>query len=176
MSTDEFVQRAIYETVEIVPYDPRWPVEYGVERDRLLRMFPAAFSGIEHVGSTAVPGLAAKPIIDLIVAVPSMEVADVVMHSLVDIGYLFSADFNIKLGDSRWMMKHSNGRRTHHLHMVLPGSSNWLDKIRFRDLLRADAGLAAKYLSLKKDLAQRYSQDREAYTEAKADFVRNALA
>jgi GrpB-like predicted nucleotidyltransferase (UPF0157 family) len=105
-----------------------------------------------------------------------MDIADKVMAQLTGHGYLFSADFNAQLGDSRWLMKHANGRRTHHLHLVLPDSKHWIDKIRFRDLLRADSSLAHKYVALKKDLADKYSADREAYTEAKTGFVSDALA
>jgi GrpB-like predicted nucleotidyltransferase (UPF0157 family) len=176
MLADDLATQAIYQSVEIVPYEVNWPAEYEAERDKLLQLFPTTFSAIEHVGSTAVTGMAAKPIIDILAVVPSMEVADKVMTRLTECGYLFSADFNAQLGDSRWLMKHANGRRTHHLHLVLPGSKHWLDKIRFRDLLRADPSLARKYVALKKDLAQKHSADREAYTEAKADFVSDALA
>lgn len=176
MLADDLATQAIYQSVEIVPYEVNWSAEYEAERDKLLQLFPTTFSAIEHVGSTAVTGMAAKPIIDILAVVPSMEVADKVMTRLTQCGYLFSADFNAQLGDSRWLMKHANGRRTHHLHLVLPGSKHWLDKIRFRDLLRADPSWARKYVALKKDLAQKHSADREAYTEAKTDFVSDALA
>jgi GrpB-like predicted nucleotidyltransferase (UPF0157 family) len=172
---EDLAAQAIYQSVEIVPYEINWAVEYEAERDTLLQLFPTTFSAIEHVGSTAVIGMAAKPIIDILAVVPSMDVADKVMIRLTECGYLFSAEFNAQLGDSRWLMKHANGRRTHHLHLVLPGSKHWVDKIQFRDLLRADPSWAHKYVALKKDLAQKHSADREAYTEAKADFVTHAL-
>jgi GrpB-like predicted nucleotidyltransferase (UPF0157 family) len=176
MWADDLKTQAIYQTVEIVPYQVKWPAEYEAERDRLLQLFSTSFSAIEPVGSTAVTGMAAKPIIDILAVVPSMDVADKVMTRLTDYGYLFSADFNVQLGDSRWLMKHENGRRTHHLHLVLPGSKHWVDKIRFRDLLRADPFWAQKYVAFKEDLAQTHSADREAYTDAKANFVRDGLA
>ncbi len=176
MLTGDLAMQAIYQSVEIVPYEVAWPAEYESERDRLLQFFPTTFSAIEHVGSTAVTGMAAKPIIDILAVVPSMDVADKIMTRLTECGYLFSADFNAQLGDSRWLMKHANGRRTHHLHLVLPDSKHWVDKIRFREILRADPFWAHKYVSLKKDLARKHSADREAYTEAKADFVSAALA
>lgn len=176
MSAQDLANQAIYQSVELVPYDVRWPTQYEAERDRLLQLFPVTFSAMEHIGSTAVTGMAAKPIIDILAVVSSMDVADNVTARLAECDYLFSADFNAQLGDSRWLMKHSYGRRTHHLHMVLSGSKHWVDKIRFRDLLRADPGLARKYVALKRELAQNYSRDREAYTEAKASFVRDALA
>ena len=175
MPTDDLSKQAVYQSVEIVPYDSGWPAEYETERNRLLQLFPETFIAIEHVGSTAVAGLLAKPVIDIIAVVPSMNVADDVTLRLVAFGYLFSADFNEKLGDSRWLMKHSQGRRTHHLHLVLPGSEHWTNKIRFRDLLRASPALANRYVALKRNLAQKYPEDREAYTEAKACFVSDAL-
>ncbi len=176
MSAEDLAKQSIYQSVEIVPYDVRWPTQYEAERDRLLQLFPATFSAMEHVGSTAVTGMAAKPIIDILAVVPSMDVADKVTARLAECDYLFSADFNAQLGDSRWLMKHSNGRRTYHLHMVLSGSKHWVDKIRFRDLLRVDSSLARKYVTLKIDLAQKHAADREAYTEAKGVFVSGALA
>jgi GrpB-like predicted nucleotidyltransferase (UPF0157 family) len=176
MLPEDLTKQTIYQSVEIAPYDANWPAEYEAERDRLRQLFPTTFSAIEHVGSTAVTGMAAKPVIDILAVVSSMDIADKVMAQLTGHGYLFSADFNAQLGDSRWLMKHANGRRTHHLHLVLPDSKHWIDKIRFRDLLRADSSLAHKYVALKKDLADKYSADREAYTEAKTGFVSDALA
>lgn len=169
-------RQAIHERIEIVPYDRRWRAEFAAECERLTRGFPATFSRIEHVGSTAVAGLPAKPVIDIVAIVASMGVADAILPRLVEAGYSFSAEFNERLGDSRWLMKHANGRRTHHLHLVLAESMHWTGKIRFRDLLRSDAALAARYAALKKELAAKYAQDRDAYTEAKTLFVNEALA
>jgi GrpB-like predicted nucleotidyltransferase (UPF0157 family) len=165
--------RAIHEPVAIVPYDPAWPSRFEAERARLSALFPSLY--IEHIGSTAVPGLPAKPVIDCMAAVPSMAVADQLVDLLCANGYTTSASYNQSLGDRRWLMRHSEGRRTHHLHLVLPDSVHLTECLRFRDALRSDAELARRYAELKYSLARDFGTDREAYTAAKTTFVAAAL-
>jgi len=125
MTEHESLNRAITEAIVIVPYDPAWPAGFEAERRRLLLLAPGVFLGIEHIGSTAVPELAAKPIVDIMAAVPSMEAADRLLAVLCQNGYATSAEFNATLRDRRWLMRQFNGRRTHHLHLVLPGGRYW---------------------------------------------------
>ena len=172
---DELLLKAINESIEIHEYDPEWPRRFELERQRLEKLFPSTFIGLEHVGSTAVPGLPAKPIIDIVGCVASMSEADRLLPLLCADGYTTSAEFNATLGDRRWLMRHHNGRRTHHLHLVLPTSEDWSDKIRFRDILRADSVMRDAYVALKRRLAGAIGSDREAYTDAKGEFVRAAL-
>jgi GrpB-like predicted nucleotidyltransferase (UPF0157 family) len=166
---------AINQPVEIQAYDPAWPGRFAVERARLLELFPQAFHGIEHIGSTAVPGLAAKPVIDMLGGVESMYVADELLGPLCRAGYDTSKEFNATLGDRRWLMLHENGKRTHHLHLVIYGQTEWSSRLAFRDALRADAGLALRYETLKRSLAALHSGDREAYTAAKGEFIGSCL-
>jgi GrpB-like predicted nucleotidyltransferase (UPF0157 family) len=161
----------INQRVEIQAYDPGWPVRFASERTRLLQLLPDTFRGIEHFGSTAVPGLAAKPIIDILAGVDSMLVADEILLPLCQAGYDTSKEFNATLKDQRWLMLHENGKRTQHLHLVLHGQLEWRRKLAFRDALRADCGLAARYEALKRALASLYCDDREAYTAAKSEFI-----
>jgi len=163
--------QAIHQRVEIQPYDSEWPGRFALERERLMNLFPAAFRGIEHIGSTAVPGLAAKPVIDLMAGVDSIGVADELMNPLCQCGYDTSKEFNATLKDRRWLMLHANGRRTHHLHLVIHGHPDWLQRLAFRDALRADPVLAARYEILKRSLAALHADDREAYTKAKTGFI-----
>ncbi len=166
------LDRATHEPVHLVPYDPAWPAAFAAERHRLA----AHLSGpVEHVGSTAVPGLSAKPVIDLLAAVDSMADADAVLPALCAAGYHTSAEFNAVLGTRRWLMRQSGGHRTHHLHLVVAGSADWADTVRFRDRLRGDPALAAAYLALKTSAAASLGADREAYTRAKGAFVAAAL-
>lgn len=169
------LQQAIHERIEIVPYDSAWPARFESDRSRLTQLFNE-LKEIEHIGSTAVPGLLAKPVIDLMAAVASMDAADQLLPKLCQNGYVTSAEFNATLGDRRWLMLHANGHRTHHLHLVLPNSTHWHDAIRFRDLLRANQTLATEYAALKQSLAQSLAMDREAYTHAKGEFIQRALA
>lgn len=175
MVDDSSLARAISEEVHLEPHDSRWAGQFVIERDRLLDLLPGHFTAIEHIGSTAVPRLAAKPVIDLIAGVGSIGEADALLHSLCSHGYETSAEFNATLQDRRWLMRHAAGRRTHHLHLVVFGSDLWVRWLQFRDLLRSDPGIAARYGSLKHELAARHRHDREAYTRAKAAFIEDSL-
>jgi len=172
MTEEESLQAAINEPVVLQAYDAHWPGMFEAERERLLALFPHDFMAIEHIGSTAVPGLAAKPVIDILAGVASMEAARALVTPLCKQGYTTSAEFNATLADRQWLMRWADGRRTHHLHLVVHGGPVWAQRLRFRDALRADPALAWNYAALKTELAAKYPTDREAYTEAKAAFVR----
>ncbi len=175
MTEEESLQAAINEEVALQCHDPAWFSAFDAERDRLRSMFPGKFIDIEHIGSTAVPGLLAKPIIDILAGVASMAAAEELAGPLCGSGYTTSAEFNATLPDSRWFMRWSNGRRTHHLHVTVHGSDFWTHRLRFRDALRGDPILAAQYEKLKSTLAITHRADREAYTHAKAEFIRAAI-
>ena len=100
-----------------------------------------------------------------------MPVADSLVEPLLNSGYTTSAEFNATLVDRRWFMRWANGRRTHHLHIVVHGGAEWRRRLRFRDKLRTDTELAHRYALLKEKLAAQHSVDREAYTCAKSEFV-----
>lgn len=167
--------QAIHEEVRIAPCDPSWPLRFSLERDRLLALFPQVLA-VEHIGSTAVAGMEAKPVIDILAGVTDMAAADALFEPLLTGGYTTSRAFNSQLTDRRWFMRCANGTRTHHLHVVVHLGPVWAERILFRDLLRADAGLARSYSRLKARLAVRFRHDREAYTRAKGEFVAEALA
>jgi GrpB-like predicted nucleotidyltransferase (UPF0157 family) len=167
-----FLLAAINQRVEIQTYDPEWPGRFASERTRLLQLFPHnTFRGIEHFRSTAVPGLAAKPIIDILAGVESILVADEILLPLCQAAYDTSREFNATLKDQCWLMLHENGKRTHHLHLVLHGQWEWRRKLAFRDALRADRSLALRYETLKRTLASLHPDDREAYTATKSEFI-----
>jgi GrpB-like predicted nucleotidyltransferase (UPF0157 family) len=117
----------------------------------------------------------AKPIIDILAGVGSIELADSLLDQLLQNGYTTSREFNAMLRDRKWLMRVENGRRTHHLHVVQFEGEQWRDRLRFRDVLRTSPPVAAAYIQLKEHLAARHRADREAYTEAKAQFVRSVL-
>ena len=175
MDEEESLLAAIYEDVRLHSYDPAWPLAFAAERSRLLSLLPDTFIEIEHFGSTAVPGLVAKPVIDLLAGVRSMAAAEAVTQPLVAAEYITSAEFNDSLSDRRWFMRWANGHRTHHLHVVIHGGTAWQERIGFRDALRSNPSLAARYTELKQRLAAELGADREAYTDAKAEFVRSSL-
>jgi GrpB-like predicted nucleotidyltransferase (UPF0157 family) len=165
---------AIHEDICLQAHDPAWPLQFAKEQQRLCALLPGVFLGVEHIGSTAVSGLAAKPIIDILAGVASMDVARAISGPLCDSGYTTSAEFNASLSDRQWFMRWAQGRRTHHLHVVEHGGKAWFEWLGFRDALRQDSNLATRYAELKARLAVAHAMDREAYTHAKADFIRAA--
>jgi GrpB-like predicted nucleotidyltransferase (UPF0157 family) len=128
---------------------------------------------IEHVGSTAVPGLRAKPIIDIMAGVASLDASRGAIEALVALGYLY---WPYKADVIHWFCKPSEQHRTHHLHLVPFESALWRERLAFRDRLREDPAARAEYTALKDTLAARFRDDREAYTEAKGDLVRRIVA
>jgi GrpB-like predicted nucleotidyltransferase (UPF0157 family) len=154
--------------VEIVEYDPAWPAAFEAERERLAPLLPAGIQ-LEHFGSTAVPGLAAKPVIDMIALVDDLDapIEVLVRHG----GYQYPQAFNATLSHRRFLCYPTASHRTHHLHLV-DQREELGRRLRFRDRLRVDPLLAGEYVTLKRALAERYRDDREAYTEAKSEFVR----
>ena len=124
---------------------------------------------IEHIGSTAIPGLASKPVIDIMAGVRTLEGSRPAIASAVELGYCY-APYQPDL--EHWFCKPSPALRTHHLHLVPVGSPQWVGPLAFRDYLRTHPAVAAEYEALKRDLAQQYHFDREAYTEAKRPFIK----
>jgi GrpB-like predicted nucleotidyltransferase (UPF0157 family) len=160
--------------VEIVPYDPAWATLFATEAEKLRAVLdPGQIVGIEHFGSTAVPGLAAKPIIDILIAVKSLTRAKSTMvEPIIALGYAYWAE-NPKT-DRMFFVKGMppyGERRTHHVHIAEPGGEMWRRRLAFRDHLRADPAEARRYEALKRDLAARYPDDRERYTDAKTEYV-----
>ena len=174
------IERVRREPVEIVPYDSRWPELFVAERDRLLSMFPAHIRRVEHFGSTAVPGLAAKPVVDMLIEVASLdETRSQIVPVLERAGYDYF--WRPSEGDHvppfyAWFIRRDNqGRRTHHIHMVERDYPQW-EALSFRDYLIAHPETAAEYLNVKRRLAAEFPNDREAYTEGKGVFIREITA
>lgn len=176
MDEQESLLAAINEDVQLHDYDPSWPAVFASERERLFNVLPGIFIEIQHIGSTAIPGMRAKPIIDILAGVASMEAAKALASPLCRSGYTTSADFNATLNDRQWFMRWANGHRTHHLHVVVHDDPVWNERLRFRDRLRMDATLAERYALLKTGLAEKLANDREMYTDGKSEFVRKVLA
>ena len=161
------------EPIRIVPYDPRWPDRFEEERAKLeAAIGPWVVGGIHHVGSTAVPGLDAKPIIDILVGVEDLEGSRACFDPLAALDYLYAP---YRSEEMHWFCKPDPRHRTHHLHLVPVGSRRYEEELAFRDRLRANPTLAAEYADLKRSLASRLRDDREGYTDAKAEFIRRAL-
>jgi GrpB-like predicted nucleotidyltransferase (UPF0157 family) len=167
-------EQEIPEPVRIAVYDPSWPAKFEAERTELQECIgPWIVGGIHHVGSTSVPGLPAKPVIDILVGVETLEGSRPCIDKVAALGYVYSP---YRSDVMHWFCKPDPALRTHHLHLVPVGSRRYLDEMTFRDALRGDPALAGRYAALKRDLAARYPDDREAYTQHKADFVQEVLA
>ncbi|MEM0987160.1 MAG: GrpB family protein [Pseudomonadota bacterium] len=164
--------------IEIADYDPDWPRLFQAESEALAPVLNALpLVGLEHIGSTAVPGLAAKPIIDILAIVEDLEYARTNLpEPMAGIDYVFWADnpTQDRLFFVKGMPPHGE-RRTHHVHVCQPGPL--VDRhILFRDYLRAHPTEAAAYAVLKRRLAAEHTADREGYTAAKNAFVERVVA
>jgi GrpB-like predicted nucleotidyltransferase (UPF0157 family) len=155
------------DTVVLVPYDEAWPSLFVEERARIERALGSWAEGIEHVGSTAVPGLAAKPILDIMVGVGSLRDAEQYIRPLEQLCY----ECRGEAGVPGRLFFRKGDPRSHHLHVTEIGSEFWERHLVFRDYLRAHPGTAREYARIKQHLADRSRTDRAAYTEAKTAFI-----
>ena len=157
----------------IEEYDPDWPLQFERIKDRLLHALRRVPLAIEHVGSTSVPGLAAKPVLDIDIAVRHSADTERVIEQLATLGYAHRGDLGIA---GREAFKAPHGTYAHHLYVVAQNSKVFLDHIHFRDRLRSDPAIAGEYGELKIELARKHRTDRAAYTSAKTEFIRRILA
>jgi GrpB-like predicted nucleotidyltransferase (UPF0157 family) len=172
-NTYEDSQAVREEPIYLVPYDSAWPRLFESERALLEPVLSPWLAGaIEHIGSTAVPGLVAKPVIDIMAGVRDLPSSVEARAALVPLSYVY---FPYRTDVMHWFCKPSPTRRTHHLHLIPVQSALWLERLAFRDYLRSSAAAAAEYAALKLALAEQHQFDREAYTSAKDGFVRSIL-
>lgn len=162
--------------VQVQPADPQW--QWLGERLRaeleaaLTRWLTAP---VEHVGSTSVPGLPAKPVLDLQAAVSDLDCAPAVAEALAGSGWhLVPPDLDGRPW-RRFMVQAAGEVRVAHLHLMVGGTERWVEQLAFRDALREDPELRQRYATLKQALAAVHVDDRESYTAGKADFIRCAL-
>src|SRR5579859_1503633 len=165
--------RFLNNPIAVVDYDQAWPDEFARERQRILECVGAYIVALEHFGSTAIPGLAAKPIIDMLAGVHDVDEAPIAARSLLDSGY---TDFGLQLPGRRLFTRGGRANEaTHHLHFVVYRSPAWFEPLQFRDRLRGDPVLARQYADLKRELAARYGRDVREYSKAKSEFVASVL-
>ncbi len=162
------------EEVLLTPYSPLWPAVFDLEKRRLLEIFGEGVV-IEHIGSTAVPGLGAKPTIDMMLGAPDLASIEARIPALAAEGYRYVPEFEKAMPERRYFTKVDRPPGRFHLHAVILDSPFWKRHLAFRDALRADPALAQQYWRLKQRLAARHRQDRAAYAEAKSDFIRSVL-
>lgn len=173
---EEKVARVLKDRIELVDYDPAWTDMFEEEKSHLLACLPDGLvTRIEHYGSTSIPGMTAKPVVDMLVEVASNEQANEYVPVILEpLGYDYFWRPH-EDGHYPWLIKRdAAGRRTHHIHMAEAGAQLW-EGLDFRDYLLAHPEAAEEYRHLKLDLQRRFSDDRIAYTEGKTEFIRNIL-
>ena len=159
--------------IEVVAYDPRWVELFAVAERELRAVLVPFVVEIEHIGSTAVPGLAAKPVIDIQVGVRTLDDSAEIVAAVESLGYEYVPEFEDELPDRRYFRRWANGRRSHQIHLVERSNTDWWDRhVRFRDWLRTHHDDRDRYAELKLNLAATHRDDRRAYTGGKSHFVR----
>ncbi|MGI8646738.1 MAG: GrpB family protein [Acidimicrobiales bacterium] len=157
------------ERVHIEPYNAMWPAQFASEAAAITTAIgPWITGGIQHIGSTAVPGLAAKPIIDIMVGVADLKSSRPCIDMLAPLRYCYAP---YQTEAMHWFCKPHPARRTHHLHLVPAGSPRFVDVLVFRNYLRAHPDANVEYETVKRELAARYAGDRETYTSGKSAIV-----
>lgn len=158
--------------IKLSPHREEWHELFAAEAQQLTIPAGKYALAIEHIGSTAICGIAAKPIIDIALAV--REIADVeqIIQPFENLGYVYRGENGIH---NRHYFRKGSPRRTHHLHVVTYKSDLWRNHLLFRDYLRANPQIAVQYENLKREMAQTHRENREAYTEGKTEFIENVL-
>jgi len=170
-SLEQRIEEAVREEIALAPYDPAWPALFEEEAANLRRKFPGLVKRIEHIGSTAVPGLAAKPVIDVLIEVTTLDEARLRMApALASEGYDYFWRTDVSPPYVFLIKRDAQARRTHHLHVMEADSVLW-DRLYFRDYLRAFPEEARRYEALKRSLSETHPRDRAAYTEGKTAYV-----
>lgn len=162
--------------ITIVDYDPRWPELFGQQRQRVEAiLLPWLTAPVEHIGSTAVPGLAAKPIIDMLAVVSDYDPVAAAIATMREIGWAHAPEPEDEAQRKLSFCHPDPAWRTHHLHVVEHSSPGWRTWLAFRDHLRANPQEAQAYASLKRELAARDATDRPAYRSGKAPFIESRI-
>jgi GrpB-like predicted nucleotidyltransferase (UPF0157 family) len=166
---------AIMREIIICDYDPNWVNMFEYERRQLLAILHHLSPTIEHIGSTAVPRLGAKPVIDIMIGVPNDHELDLLIVPIESLGYSYRKEHEDTMPYRRFFRKDTNGFRSHHIHAVRVAHPFWEKHLAFRDQLRTSPSDAEEYEALKRQLAARYRFDPDGYSEAKTDFVHRII-
>jgi GrpB-like predicted nucleotidyltransferase (UPF0157 family) len=158
--------------IQVVDYDDNWPLQFEQEKPHILNALGDAILDIQHIGSTSVPGLAAKPIIDILVGAKQLQPSDTHIKALEKLGYVYEGEAGVP--GRRFFRK--GMPRTHHLHFVKLGNEVWEYQLLFRDFLRTHPEAAKEYEALKRKLAVPFQLDREGYISSKAPLIIELLA
>jgi GrpB-like predicted nucleotidyltransferase (UPF0157 family) len=163
------------ELVLLKPYDPAWRAQYERESQLLRQIFAGPGVVIEHVGSTAVEDLGAKPIVDIMIGVDSLVEIELNLAAIAEMDYKYLPEFEAELPERRFFRKLQAGHHMFHLHCACTDSDFFRDHILFRDYLRSSKDAAQEYFALKERLSMEFRNDRPGYTKYKTNFIQAKL-
>lgn len=159
--------------VKLLPYTDEWKRLYNKEEEIMLSIIKDYVIDIQHIGSTSIPGLTAKPIIDIIIGIKTFTDLPIIIKELKANGYIYRPKSST---DERVLfVKGTDGIRTHHIHVVKWKGDEWNNNILFRDYLTKYSEIAEEYSKLKNSLSKKYKNDRNTYTESKNEFIQNVI-
>lgn len=158
--------------ITLVKYNTDWPKMFEKERHLLLQALKNSVVQVEHIGSTSVPGLLSKPIIDIMVGLYDFSIADSTIPKIVNLGYTYFPEFEDVMPNRRFFKKLVNGTATYHIHMTEIDSKFWQRHLLFRDYLKENPNVTKKYALLKKELAKQDWEDSNDFAKAKTAFIK----
>ncbi len=161
--------------IAIVPYRAQWPSLYEEEKRRISAALGNRMEQIEHFGSTAIPGLAAKPVIDIMIGVQRLDQAEECIPILESLGYTYMPELEAELPDRRFLWKEMASTQRYHIHLTQVHGPLWENPLAFRDYLREHPEEAERYGQLKADLAAQCGSDIGSYIQGKTAFVQQIL-
>lgn len=160
-------------TVKLSPHNKKWGALFEKEKELLIRRLDGLVTDIQHIGSTAIPGISAKPIIDMALGLSTLSDARKLIKPLTDLRYTWRKTAG---SSRRWLfVKGPEEQRTHYLHVMRYNGDTWKRDVLFRDYLRANPAYAERYEKLKTALARKYGDNRGMYTKSKASFIRTTI-
>lgn len=157
----------------IEPYNPKWTIDFEKESKLLLYSIKEQGAKIEHIGSTSIKGLGAKPIIDIMIGLIDFNTANSHISAITRLGYIYVWEYENKMPYRKFFTKEVNGNRTHHIHLVGLETEFWNRHLKFRNHLRLNTEDRDKYMNLKINLAKKEWIDGNEYADAKFEFIRN---
>jgi GrpB-like predicted nucleotidyltransferase (UPF0157 family) len=175
-TVDDVLKEQSETMLTLVAHDPAWSARFLTEAERLRAVIGAQVDAIEHVGSTAVPGLLGKPVLDLGLAVSSAAAADACIAPLQAMGYEYRGQYGDDPRRRYYVRNDAAGQRFAHIHLYILPAPAFAEMLAFRDALRADAALAAAYAAEKQRVAAAVAWDKAAYSREKGPFVERVLA